>query len=287
MTVVSLANEAKVSKAIQQVTQIATLPEVTAKIIQIVEDPKSTARDLQNLIKHDVALSAKILKVVNSAFYGLPRQVSSVDRAIVLLGLSTVKNIAVATSMAKLFSGNELSKRFTARQLWQHSLACGVFCKLLAQARKMDNVDDLFVGGLMHDLGIVVEKQVFSKELAGVIEKASQDKADLCVQEFETFEADHQAFGIALATKWKFPHLFQLTTGYHHQPLKASEQYHEITSLAHVADVLAMRKKIGFYMENIPLETEAVKLLGLTDEQIAEVFDAFDEKYAAAEMVMN
>jgi HD-like signal output (HDOD) protein len=287
MTVVSLANDAKVAKVIQQVTQIATLPEVTAKIIQIVEDPKSTARDLQNLIKHDVALSAKILKVVNSAFYGLPRQVSSVDRAIVLLGLSTVKNIAVATSMAKLFSGSELSKRFTARQLWQHSLACGVFCKLLAQARKMDNVDDLFVGGLMHDLGIVVEKQVFSKELAGVIEKASQDKADICVLEYETFEADHQAFGIALATKWKFPHLFQLTTGYHHQPLKASEQYHEITSLAHLADVLAMRKKIGFHMETIPVEAEAVKLLGLSDEQIAEVFDAFDEKYAAAEMVMN
>ncbi len=287
MTIVSLANDAKVAKVIQQVTQIATLPEVTAKIIQIVEDPKATARDLQNLIKHDVALSAKILKVVNSAFYGLPRQVSSVDRAIVLLGLSTVKNIAVATSMAKLFNGRELSKRFTSRQLWQHSLACGVFCKLLAQARKMDNVDDLFVGGLMHDLGLVVEKQVFSKELGEVIEKAWKEKTDLNTLEQETFEADHQAFGIALATKWKFPHLFQLTTGYHHQPLKASEQYHEITSLAHLADVLAMRKKVGFHMENTPIDAEAIKLLGLSDEQIQEVFDAFDEKYAAAEIVMN
>jgi HD-like signal output (HDOD) protein len=287
MTVVSLGNDAKVAKVIQQVTQIATLPEVTAKIIQIVEDPKSTARDLQNLIKHDVALSAKILKVVNSAFYGLPRQVSSVDRAIVLLGLSTVKNIAVATSMAKLFAGSELSKRFNSKQLWQHSLACGVFCKLLAQMRKMDNAEDLFVGGLMHDLGIVVEKQVFSKELAGVIDKAYKDKLDLCTLELETFEADHQALGIALATKWKFPHLFQLTTGYHHQPLKASEQYHEVTSLAHLADILAMRKQIGFHMENTPIDAEAIKLLGLGEEQIAEVFEAFDEKYAAAEMVMN
>ena len=287
MTTVSLTNEEKVAKAIQQVTQIATLPEVTAKIIQIVEDPQSTARDLQNIIKHDVALSAKILKVVNSAFYGLPRQVSSVDRAIVLLGLSTVKNIAVATSVAKMFKGSEVSKKFTAKHLWQHSLACGVFCKMIAQTRKMENADELFVAGLMHDLGIVVEKQVYPTELGQIVDQAWEAQTNLCQVEIDTLGADHQVFGTALATKWKFPHLFQLATGYHHQPLKASEQYREVASLIHLADVLAFKKQVGFFLPKISVESASIEILGLTQEQIAEVYEAFDEKYEVAGMVMN
>jgi HD-like signal output (HDOD) protein len=287
MSAVSLSNEERVAKAVQQVTQIATLPEVTAKIIQVVEDPRSTARDLQNIIKHDVALSAKILKVVNSAFYGLPRQVSSVDRAIVLLGLSTVKNIAVATSVAKLFSGSEISRNFTSKHLWQHSLACGVFCKMIAQQKKMENTDEMFVAGLMHDLGIIVEKQVYPDELSTVIEKTFDTNANLCQVEQEILGADHQTFGTALATKWKFPHLFQLSTGYHHQPLKASEQYRPITSIIHLADVLAYKKQIGFTMTNIVFDTETLHILDFSDEQIAEMFAAFDEKYTIAEMVMK
>ena len=89
-------------------------PEVTIKIIELVEDPKSTARDLHEVIKNDPALSVKVLKVVNSAFYGLPGQVASVDRAIILLGLSAVKNIAIAASIARLFKGKRISQQFTA-----------------------------------------------------------------------------------------------------------------------------------------------------------------------------
>ena len=92
------ADQAVVTKALANIGDIATLPEVTVKIIEIVEDPNSTARDLHSVIKNDPALSAKVLKVVNSAFYGLPGQIGSVDRAIVLLGMSAVKNIAVAAT---------------------------------------------------------------------------------------------------------------------------------------------------------------------------------------------
>jgi HD-like signal output (HDOD) protein len=287
MTVVPLTVDAKIAKAVQQVTQIAALPEVTAKIVQVVEDPRSAAKDLQNIIKHDIALSAKILKVVNSAFYGLPRQVSSVDRAIILLGLSTVKNIAVATSVTKLFSGHQVSTRFNAKDFWQHSLACGVFCKLIAQARGMENADEMFVAGLMHDLGMVVEKQVYPNELHEILDRVQNENLDLCQVEQEVLEADHQAFGTALAGKWKFPNLFQLATGYHHQPFKASEQYQEVAALTHLADVLAMKKQVGFYLENIHFESEVLDKLNLNQERVGAIYEAFDEKFAVAEMVMK
>jgi len=287
MGIVQTANQAKVTEGIHKITQIATLPEITSKIIQVVEDPRSTARDLQSIIKHDVALSAKILKVVNSAFYGLPRQIGSVDRAIILLGLSTVKNIAIATSMAKLFSGREISKKFSMKDLWRHSLACGVFCKMLTQARGIENCDEIFVAGLINDIGIIVEKQIFPNELMQAIELAESKQIDLCEAEFEVLEADHQAFGTALASKWKFPHLFQLATGYHHHPLRTSGQHQEIAATVHLADVLAGQKQIGFTIHRSGCDPDVPSLLGLSEDKITELLDAFDERFEIAESVMN
>jgi len=109
--------------AVKQLSHIATLPEVTLGIIELVENPNSSAQDLNELIGRDPALSARILKVVNSAFYGLPRQIGSINRAISMLGLNAVKNIAIAASLAKLFRGGALCDRFDAKELWDHSIA--------------------------------------------------------------------------------------------------------------------------------------------------------------------
>src|SRR5690606_22900680 len=101
-----------VDGAIQEISHIATLPEITLRIVELVEDPTSTAQDLQAIISNDPALCSRVLKVVNSAFYGLPGQVGSINRAIVLLGLNAVKNIAIAASLAKLFRGGSVNSHF-------------------------------------------------------------------------------------------------------------------------------------------------------------------------------
>ncbi len=277
----------EVVKALQKITQIATLPEVTAKIIQVVEDPRSTAKDLKEIIKHDVALSTKILKVVNSAFYGLPRQISSVDRAIVLLGLSTVKNIAIATSMVKLFKGKSLSKKFTPRDLWCHSLACGVFCKLISEVRGIENTDEVFVAGLIHDLGLLAEHQAYPDKLPIIIDKASEEQRSILEVEEEMLGANHQEFGSALAVKWKFPPLFQLATGYHHNPLDAAKQYMEVSLTIHLADMLASKKKIGMYFETLNYVPGIIEALNLTEEQLKEIYESFDQKYAVAENILR
>jgi len=287
MSSISVADLPKVNQAVQKVTQIATLPEITAKIIEIVEDPRSTAKDLQTIIKHDVALSAKILKVVNSAFYGLPRQVGSVDRAVVLLGLSTVKNIAVATSITKLFRGAGKAKHFSPKNLWMHSLACGVFCKLIAESLKTENGDEIFVAGLMHDLGILVEFQVYPDELSRAIENSNRDGTSLRDAETELFGTDHQTFGTALAMKWKFPHLFQSATGYHHQPLKTAPQHRAIASAVHLADALANQQDVGFHVERGNYQPEVLEILEIREEDLGTIIDAFGDKFAAANAVMQ
>ena len=148
-----------VDSAIQEISHIATLPEITLKIVELVEDPTSTAQDLHAVISNDPALCSRVLKVVNSAFYGLPGQVGSINRAIVLLGLNAVKNIAIAASLAKLFRGGEVNAHFSARRLWTHSAATATAAKMIADRIRLGMPDEAFLGGLIHDIGVMVEMQ--------------------------------------------------------------------------------------------------------------------------------
>ena len=122
---------------VKQLNHIATLPEVTLGIIELVENPRSSASALNALIGRDPALSARVLRVVNSAFYGLPQQLGSINRAISLLGLNAVKNIAIAASLAKLFRGGALCDRFDAKDLWTHSIAVATAARLLSVRRTL------------------------------------------------------------------------------------------------------------------------------------------------------
>src|SRR4051794_20786061 len=158
----------RVLEIVKKVTTIATLPEVTAKIIQTVEDPKSTAAKLHQIVTHDPALVTRILKVVNSAFYGLPGQIGSVERAIVLLGLNAVKNIAVAASIGQLFRTSKVCPGFSARDLWTHCIAVGVAARDLAKQMGSQIAEEAFLAGMIHDVGILISLQTFPEQLSQV-----------------------------------------------------------------------------------------------------------------------
>src|SRR3954470_8056160 len=164
-TATQAENPTLVTDALKKVTTIATLPEVTARIVSTVEDPKSTAAQLHKIVAHDPALVTRILKVVNSAFYGLPGQIGSVERAIVLLGLNAVKNIAVAASLGQLFRGVKLCEGFTARDLWTHCIAVGVAARDMARQMKVPVADEAFLAGMIHDVGILVALHVYPEKL--------------------------------------------------------------------------------------------------------------------------
>lgn len=257
-----------VKLALSRIGDIATLPEVTARIISVVDDPKSTARDLHNIIKNDPALATKILKVVNSAFYGLPGQVSEIDRAIVLLGLSAVKNIAISASISRLFTSERISDRFSARDIWKHCVAVAVatrqFCSITG---KRAFAEEAFLAGLIHDLGLLIERQAFPDQLKDVIRIASETNRPLCEIEMELIGADHQMLGAALASKWKFPRGLQVVLGYHHRIDCLSEENRLPTAIVHIADILVCHERIGFFLtaEQQPLDDVLLESVGLTE----------------------
>lgn len=282
-TITQESREAVVNKAVQDIGHIATLPEVTLRIIDMVEDPSSTAQDLNKLITNDPALCSRILKVVNSAFYGLPGQIGSINRAVVLLGLNAVKNIAIATSLAKLFRGGELCPTFSARDLWVHSTGVAAAAKLLADAASIGLSDEAFLAGLLHDVGIMVEMQAARHKLIEVFERLPDAKGSFIEVEDEVFGANHQDFGRGLCERWKFPKSFSYVTGYHHRPLDLDPSARTLTMVVFLADWLAKKGQTGFVADVTTEDIDASILdelrLTMTDvENVEEQLpDAIDQ----------
>jgi len=277
---------ADIQKAMGRVTEISSLPEITTRIVEVVEDPKSTAQDMHRIIKNDPALAAKVLKVVNSAFYGLPSQIASLDRAIVMLGLSAVKNIALAASLSRLFRPGTITDHFNARDLWTHCIAVGVCARMLAESG-IGHVEEAFVGGLVHDMGLLVEYQLFPEKLKEVVERCDAEPQDFCLAERETIGADHQAFGAALAAKWKFPPALRHTISYHHNPENLKAEFRPFVTVIQVADVICCQNEIGFYLTSKASEVteEMLEVVGVDPVGVSQLLEVLPERIEETEQI--
>ncbi|HLP83487.1 MAG TPA: HDOD domain-containing protein [Phycisphaerales bacterium] len=292
MSVITHEREQVVSNAIREISHIATLPEVTVKVVELVESPKSTAQDLHKVISTDPALCSRILKVVNSSFYGLPGQVGSINRAIVMLGLNAVKNIAIAASMAKLFRGGDIGPSFSGRELWAHCNITAATAKMIAGSLKLGLQDEAFLGGLIHDIGLMVEMQYDRTKLQEVLRQTACDGkgvpgADMILAERTVFGADHQDFGAGLCERWKFPKSFAFVTGFHHRPLEAAADSRTLPALVYVADRLAADSGLGFRGDLVSthIEADVLDFLKLSSDKVNELREqvkAHASEFAAA-----
>ena len=276
--------EQAVNSALKEISHIATLPEVTLRIIELVEDPNSTAQDLHEVISNDPALCSRILKVVNSSFYGLPGQIASINRAIVMLGLNAVKNIAIAASLAKLFRGGELTPFFSAKELWDHSNAVAIASKMISDRLGMGLGDEAYLAGLIHDIGIMVEMQFDRSNLIDALDRCNADATgkpgvSLLETEEEVYGANHQDFGKGLCEKWKFPTPFMAAAGFHHDPTQAPTEARKIAYVVHAADKIAGMLEGGFRLDNpsVDIQREVLEELKLTQEIIEEIFNGLTE----------
>lgn len=227
--------------AIEGVSGLATLPEVTTAIIRLVEDPRSDAAKLQKIVANDPALVSRVLKLVNSAFYGLPGKVTSIDRAIVMLGLNAVKNLAVAASLGQMFRGTKLCDGYTAKDLWTHCVAVAVLSRELAKQTRTPGSDEAFLGGMVHDIGLLVELQLWPEKLGAVCEEAKRGGSFVQIER-ERLGTDHQEVGRALCEKWRFPQLCRLVVEAHH----GAAANEPIVAMVAAADALICAEHIGF-----------------------------------------
>ena len=260
-------------------TEIATLPEVTMRIIEVVQDPRSTAHDLHKIVSHDPALSARVLRVVNSAFYGLPGQIASIDRAIMLLGLNAVKNIAIAASLSKMFKSAVVCDDFSGRDLWTHSVAVGACNKLLTNMMGLALPDEAFLAGLIHDLGLVSVLQCCQSSLPEIV-KLTKAGAPFRKAEEATIGTNHEEIGSTLAMRWKFPRSFHFVTGYHHRPMELAQENRLLVLVTHVSDILCSQQELGLKItsEKEQPDQDCIAELGLSEAQMTEVMEGISEE---------
>ncbi len=275
-------------KALSRITEISSLPEITTRIIQVVEDPKSTAHDMHEIVRSDPALASKVLKVVNSAFYGLPSQISNLDRAIVMLGLSAVKNIALAASLSRLFRPGNLSAKFAVRDLWVHSIAVGVCARMVAD-KSFGQPEETFVAGLVHDMGLLVEYQLLPEKLRDVVTRCETQTQCFVSAERGVIGGDHTQFGAAIVSRWKFPPILKHAVQYHHDPTALQADFKKLVTAIQVADTICCQNQIGFYLtaETQEVTEEQLAIVGISPSAVAEIVEALPERIAESERIFG
>jgi HD-like signal output (HDOD) protein len=262
-----------VSAAITKVRHLATLPEIATKIIKVADDPDAGVQAMSDVITRAPELCTRILKVVNSAFYGVPGHVSSVQRAIALIGLRSVKNVAIAASLTKTFQGPRVSN-FSPRDLWAHGLSVAAATRMIAAAAKSPLVEEAFLAGLLHDVGLMVELQYDRQAFISVLNRLDADaEADVLLAEEEAFHATHQDFGAAVAERWKLPRSLALVAGWHHRPLDLPDADRTLVTMVYAADRLVASCAPPFRFDRGLAEVgdEVFDELRLTRDQLARV----------------
>lgn len=261
-----------IEEALSRISRLATLPEVVTRIMDLVDDPDASATDLESLVSGDPVLSTRVLKVVNSSFYGMPASVTSIQQAIVVLGMDALRNVVLAASLTKMFQGRVVQSEFDARGIWEHSTTVSAAAKLVAEQLGIKS-GDFFIMGLLHDVGTLIQFQTMRKQFRELAEATRNSNAD----EFRAAEkryigATHEEFGLALCDKWNFPEPIKAAVGYHHNPGLLEGELRRAAQVIAVADSLASEAGHGFCCAAEPgCATASVAGLGLSDEALERI----------------
>ena len=225
-------------------TYIARLPSLSttaAKVLETCNNPAASPNDLNRVISLDLVLTGQGLKLINSAYYSLPHPISSLTRAIIMLGINTVKNLVLSFAILQHMRNKRTFPALCVEDFWAHSLCVGVTAKCLAAAKGVSFVDqeEFFVGGLLHDLGKIPLNHLFPEKCIQALDKAKRSQRALFHAEGAVFGIDHAAVGGMIAEKWQLSPALVQTLSFHHRPEEAHESNHQLVFMVALADIFA------------------------------------------------
>ena len=267
---------------INDTVEVASLPCVVMKAMELLNNPNTSASDVGRIISQDPALSIRLLKIVNSAFYGFPSRIDTISRAITIVGTLELTDLILGSSAIRTFEKipNQLVNMET---FWEHSLYAGVVARILARYLRAPNTERCFVMGLLHDVGALIMYRQQPDQSRRALELSIEQSMPLHVAEREIFGFDHGEVGAELMLAWKLPESFIEVARYHHQP-SAAERYRLETAVIHLADVITgmAHGSIISNKQMTPLEPGAWELTGLSVDVMEPVVAEADAQFEEA-----
>jgi len=240
-----------------------TLSTTVSKVLEICNSPDTSSNDLNRVISLDPVLTGRVLKLINSAYYSLANRATSLTWAIVMLGLNTVKNLALSTSVLESIGGEESFQTLSMDNFWMHSICVGVTAKSIAAIKRVPIRDreEYFVAGLLHDLGKIPLNNRFPEEYVHAMERAELKQVPLYQAENSIFEVDHCMVGGMIAKKWRLSKTIADSLRHHHKLVKAREENRQMVAIVALANTYANFLEVGSSGDRFHEDPQATHLL--------------------------
>ncbi|MGB7568951.1 MAG: HDOD domain-containing protein [Chitinivibrionales bacterium] len=270
-----MATSKELHDKIERITNLPTLPEIVTRVMHIIHEPTTSARDVAFAIGQDLALSAKMLRLANSAFYGIPRSITSIHNAVVVLGFKVINTMVLGLTVFDMFPHDKRSALFNRTAFWRHCTSCGAISRFLVEQMTMFfpfDAEEAFCAGLLHDIGKVVMEQYLHEDFHKALRHAKSKKIPLYEAEKEILGYAHTDVSRWLTTNWELPGNLLSPIIHHHLPSKA-KNCRDMATLCHYADYLCYELKLTVSEDYVPpfLDQEQVQRLGISEQGLEKV----------------
>lgn len=272
---------------VQRSENLPTLPEVVTKVLKLVENPDANLKELEKAVESDSALTAKILKVANSPFYG-GASVATASRAISVIGMSAMRTLVVSLSYRQMIGNATTTEAFDKLEYWKHSLATATAAKVLAKLKVPAKAEEVYVAGMMHDVGMLVLDRFMPMAFDQVITMARDTGVPLHLAEQEEWEWDHATVGALLAERWGISKMVRHAIEFHHCP-EDDGDYYDTTVLISAADVLAHQAGMTNNQPGLDAQMPPpiAAHLALPDEQYAAIREVVTQEVERAQALFG
>ena len=273
------------------IDKMPSLPTTVAKILEICNDPATSPADLNRVISLDPVLMGKVMKLINSAYYGMTQEVTSLVRAIIMLGINTVKNLALSTAVLGNLGSQKDFKALNMEGFWRHSLCVGVTSKLIAKRRKINPMilEEYFMSGLLHDLGKIPLNNVISDRYLIAMSTCDKRHVTLYKAEREAVGADHCDVGRFIMETWKLGTEISDAVAFHHTAEGYQGPAKDIVFTVTMANYFANTFEIGFAGDRYPEKPDEsiFRYLDVSMDYLEEISDSVNKEIEKARVFLR
>ncbi len=267
-------------------SEISSIKSVVSGIIQLINDPRSTAKDLKDIIQVDPPLSAKILRISNSAFYSPQSKIDEIEKAVIWFGYNSVKELGLRQKTCEIFGNNDSIEGYRRSELWAFCVGVAMFAKLIYRREFRKRGEVIYAAGLLHKIGLIAEEQFLRKAFTKILKVVNKKKVSLFDVEEKVYGFTHATLGEHIARNWLLPEDMIYSIGYHNKPYDAPKEYFMQVATLYVASIMCHFAEIGFSKAtpfNDELYQRCLTDLKLDQGDINLIIE--DGKYEIAEML--